>query len=35
MAREPGTLSDFEDAAQEDWDALLVDYFVFRRGKIV
>ena len=27
MAREPGTLSDFEDAAQEAWDALLVDYF--------
>ena len=27
MAREPGTLSDFEDAAQEEWDALLARYF--------
>jgi hypothetical protein len=26
MAREPGTLSDFEDAAQEEWDALVADY---------
>lgn len=27
MAREPGTLSDFEAEAQEDWDGLLAGYF--------